>query len=229
MNVKDKENDIKKLLLHPEQRASKGKVPKLVDTFQKGLYVISRDVDDLTTKIGMAWGAGGIFQRVKSYKICFPYPTELFIQYAIICPTAESAKELEKIVLKNRRLSTVEANPTAQGRRSEEYKVVASRKDLYDVITESLDAHGDLWTHVVVFGLDSWKVVNQTRASAQYNKNETFPWPLLMRPSSFRTAKPPLEEVPVKPRKRITDIGYQKKSPIVYTMPVAPVAPRFYS
>ena len=152
----------------------------------------------------MAWGAGGIFQRVKSYKICFPYITELFIQYAIICPTAESAKELEKIVLKNRRLSTVEANPTAQGRRSEEYKVVASKKDLYDVITESLDAHGDLWTHIVVFGLDSWKVVKKTE--------ETFPWPMLMRPSSFRTAKPPLEEVPIKPRKRITDVGYQKKS-----------------
>jgi hypothetical protein len=162
----------------------------------------------------MAWGAGGIFQRVKSYKICFPYITELFIQYAIICPTAESAKELEKIVLKNRRLSTVEENPTAQGRRSEEYKVVASKKDLYDVITESLDAHGDLWTHIVVFGLDSWKVVKKTE--------ETFPWPMLMRPSSFRTAKPPLEEVPIKPRKRITDVGYQKKS-------LSSLTPKYYS
>ena len=186
---------------------SKGKAPKLVDTFQKGLYIISRDVDDLTTKIGMAWGAGGLFQRVKSYKICFPYETELFIQFAIICPSAESSKALEKIVLRHGQLTMVEANSTAQGRRSEEYKVVSSKKVLYDVITNSLDSNPDMWTHVVVFGLNFWKVVKKG--------DTTLPWPSLMRPSSSRTARPPLEKIPIKPRKRITDVGYMKlkKSP----------------
>ena len=37
MNVKDKEKDIKKLLLHPEQRASKGKVPKFSRYISEGV------------------------------------------------------------------------------------------------------------------------------------------------------------------------------------------------
>ena len=74
---------------------------------------------------------------------------------------------------------------------------------LYDAIAESLDNNAGLWTHVVVFGADSWKVVKKS--------DETFQGAKLMRPTKGRTAKPPLEAVPVKPRRRIPADIYKKK------------------
>ena len=114
MNFKDKEKDIEQLFLLPDLRESGGKTKKKVKQYHKGIYVISRDLNDDTHKIGVAWGAGGLFQRVKSYKICYPYRGEFFIQYAIITATGDDAKVLENEIFKSKTLKYVEANPTAQ-------------------------------------------------------------------------------------------------------------------
>ena len=65
---------------------------------QKGVYVISKDLDDTHHKIGMAHGSGGLFNRLKSYKICWPYPKEYYPQYLFIC-NSTNAKLLEKKIL----------------------------------------------------------------------------------------------------------------------------------
>ena len=87
MNFENHEKKIQRLCLLPDRRASKGKTVKKVAQYHKGVYLISRDVDDVCYKIGVAYGAGGLFQRLKQYKHCFPYPTEYYLQYLFLSAT----------------------------------------------------------------------------------------------------------------------------------------------
>ena len=114
MNFEVHEKKIQRLCLLPDRRASKGKT-KTVAQYHKGVYLISRDVDDVCYKIGVAYGAGGLFQRLKQYKHCFPYPTEYYLQYLFLSATGEDAKELEKIILKIKTFAKIEENPSAEG------------------------------------------------------------------------------------------------------------------
>ena len=116
MNFETHEKKIQRLCLLPDRRASKGKTAKTVAQYHKGVYLISRDVDDVCYKIGVAYGAGGLFQRLKQYKHCFPYPTEYYLQYLFLSATGEDAKELEKIILKIKAFAKIEENPSAEGR-----------------------------------------------------------------------------------------------------------------
>ena len=111
MNFHKRHLDIKKLLLRPEKRKSKNPNKRDQEQFYKGIYVISRDADTdkLSTdekprymyKVGMAHGDGGIYRRMDSYKMCFPYPDEFWMHFCIICPEAKDAERLEKVILKN--------------------------------------------------------------------------------------------------------------------------------
>ena len=113
MNFGSNEKLLKKLLILPNKRDSKGKnkEKKKVDTYHKGVYLISRDIDDVCYKMGVAWGAGGLFNRLMSYKICHPYPTENFVQYLFITATSDDAKKLEKLLLDIKALHKPEGFP----------------------------------------------------------------------------------------------------------------------
>jgi hypothetical protein len=180
MNVKDHEKDIGKLLLLPDTRASKGAKVKQVKQYFKGIYIFSRDKDDLNFKIGVAYGAGGIFQRLKNYKICYPYRNEFFLQYAIVSPTSDDAKTLESAIFRNKALNEVEENPSAQGKRSAEWRIVSKKETLHSVIIRTLESNPNLWTHVVCFGQNSWNIIKNLDGSAIKS---------LASPSNSRTKK----------------------------------------
>ena len=162
MNFKNNEKDIQKLL-RSGTRTTRSVDPKKKGqkkpTYFRGLYIISRGEEDSTFKIGMAHGEGGLFTRLKNYKLCWPYPKEFFVHYLVVCPTAKDAKSLEKAVLKNKRsLKGIKKYPGAQGRVSSEYRVTASRTALKKVLMDAMDKNRDTWQSLVVFGKTKWKL-----------------------------------------------------------------------
>ena len=175
MNFTDNQFAIEKLLMLPDKVAGK----KNKSAYFKGVYIFSRDYDDNSYKIGMAWGIGGLFQRLKSYKICYPYKNEFFLQYLLISATADDAKTLETKVLASKKLESVDENPTVEGRRSREWKMVSKREVLNNVLKTSLTANQNLWTHCIVFGKTGWIIhINHGQAL-----------PDLVRPSTSRATQ----------------------------------------
>ena len=83
MNFIENQKNIRKLLLRPERRATRSTDPKkagkTVPTFYRGIYVISRLENDNIHKIGMAHREGGLFERLKDYKLCFPFKNEFWV------------------------------------------------------------------------------------------------------------------------------------------------------
>ena len=180
MNFTDNQFAIEKLLMLPDKVAGK----KNKSAYFKGVYIFSRDYDDTSYKIGMAWGIGGLFQRLKNYKICYPYKNEFFLQYLLISATADDAKTLETKVLASKKLESVDENPTVEGRRSREWKMVSKREVLNNVLKSSLTANQNLWTHCIVFGKTGWII----------HTNHGQALPDLVRPSSSRATQHSLFE-----------------------------------
>ena len=167
MNYVDLESDIKKLLLYDDKRVSLGKTKKEVDQHFKGVYVISRLEDDLTFKIGVSYGSGGLKPRLSSYKLCYPYANEYFVHYIIVTGSDTDARKLEKLILADKRLENTVKNPTAQGKKSLEYKMVSDKDVLKHALIDSVNKHSDLWQIIVVFGSQGWTLVkNLTTAVA---------------------------------------------------------------
>jgi hypothetical protein len=165
MNFKNNEKDIQKLL-RSGTRVTRSKDPKKNGqkrpTYHRGLYVISRGERDSTYKIGMAHGDGGLFTRLKSYKLCWPYENEFYVHYLVVCPTAKDAMKLERAVLKNKRsLKGIKKNPEAQGRASNEYRATASKAALKKVLLDAMDRNRDTWEALVVLGKTKWTVKEQ--------------------------------------------------------------------
>jgi hypothetical protein len=165
MNFRKHEADIKNLL-HTGERASNSKDPnkkgKPKPTYARGVYVLSRKADDTTFKIGMAWGGGGLFQRLMSYKLCFPYKDEFILHFLVICEKADDAKALEKKLLKRSNvLKHTAKNEEYQGRWSYEYRVIAKKATLKNALMKTLDSNRDIWDSVMVFNKTGWKVKEQ--------------------------------------------------------------------
>ena len=175
MNFTDNQFAIEKLLMLPDKVAGK----KNKSAYFKGVYIFSRDYDDNSYKIGMAWGVGGLFQRLKNYKICYPYKNEFFLQYLLISATADDAKTLETKVLASKKLESVDENPTVEGRRSREWKMVSKREVLNNVLKTSLTANQNFWTHCIVFGKTGWII----------HTNHGQALPDLVRPSTSRATQ----------------------------------------
>ena len=173
MNFKDNQTALRdKLFQYPDK--VKDKKGKLKPAYFPGIYFITRDENDLSFKIGMS---GKIYKRLLSYKVCFPYKDEMWLQYCIITPTEEDAKKLEKIILKHPKLkhSVIEANPTAQGKRSLEYKIIKHKADLGSIMFDILsqDKYYKLWTHWVPFTRNGWSTDN--RNTSQIYKHTFLP------------------------------------------------------
>ena len=187
MNFEVHEDDIKKLLLLPDRRMSKGKTVKTVPQYHKGVYLISRDIDDLCYKMGMAHGSGGLFPRLKQYKPCFPYKTEYYVQYLFLSATGDDAEKLEKCILGIKAFTQPEKNPSAQGKACSEYRMFPHKEALMRGLIKVLDANPNLWTHAVLLGENGWALItNKSGDSVQG----------LSRPRNSLTLKPlPYEAV----------------------------------
>jgi hypothetical protein len=192
MNVVKYQTSIQKLLKLPNKRDSApnkktGKVTKK-PTYAKGVYFISQYEQSDVHKIGLAWGQGGLYERLKDYKLCYAFEDEFWLKFLIIGTTSDDSKELEELVLASKRLRKIEPTTYLEGKKSLEYRITSSRRVLNEEIAKVLKANLNLWTHVVVFGNKSWRVI----------RHDEKPLVLkLTKPSSAREEKPGLFEKPI--------------------------------
>ena len=136
--------------------------------FYGGVYIISRDLNEdkngkLSYKIGLARGDKGLYDRVKSYKICYAYNDELFVQYMFVCLEKDNSEKLEKLILADNRLGKAEANPNKkeEGKLSREYRFVSKKDTLNNVLIDILNKNKDLWDIVIRFGENGWVLVSR--------------------------------------------------------------------
>ena len=66
------------------------------------MYIISRDLNEdkngkLSYKIGLARGDKGLYDKVKSYKICYAYRDELFVQYMFVCLEKDNSEKVRSV------------------------------------------------------------------------------------------------------------------------------------
>jgi hypothetical protein len=173
MNFKQHHSDLKNKLLKLENKRLSEKTGKLKDTFHKGVYVISQFEDQDSYKIGLARGSSGLYQRVKSYAICYPYSDELWVHFMVICLSTTAAEKFEKVVLANKGLHKVEKNPT---KGSLEWRVDSRYHSVKDAITQACVDHPNLWQKIIVFGKNGYQVIHNdltkkyTRATFKLEK-----------------------------------------------------------
>ena len=216
MNFVRYEKSVQKLLKLPNKRDSKpnkktGKVTKK-PTFYKGVYIFSKDEVSDVHKIGMAWGAGGMFQRLKGYKLCYPFENEFWVKLLIIGTTSADSKKLEKLILASKRLKKVISSETLEGKKSMEYRITSSRTVLGEEIAKVLKTNLNLWTHIIVFGANGWKVIQHSdyplviklsKPSDSYDKK-----PMLF--SDNASSKPESSTVVVKKPKKVKVVKPKK-------------------
>jgi hypothetical protein len=185
MDFKKHENKIKKLLVLSEKRQSQGKnKTKYVYQYQKGVYVISKNLNDDNHKIGMSHGFDGLFGRLKSYKICYPFPKEYYLQYLFIC-NSTNAKLLEKKILaRTDKLKHIQqaqdfGEEKDEGKHSLEWRFTSKRDILNTTLIDELNKNPKLWDYAVIFGDKSWKI----RVSPEKVTN-------FQRPASSREDRP---------------------------------------
>jgi hypothetical protein len=174
MNFKQNHNDIKNKLLKLENKRISEKTGKLKDTYHKGVYFISQYADDAMPagtenayKVGLARGASGLYQRVKSYAICYPYSDELWLHFMVICLSATDAEKFEKVVLADPDLHKIEKNPT---KGSLEWRVNTRYHNIKDAIRMACIKHPDLWQKIIVFGENGWQVIHND-VSKKYTRS----------------------------------------------------------
>jgi hypothetical protein len=157
MNFKSNIADIKNKLLKLENRRTDTK-GKEHPSYHKGVYVISQFEDRDSYKIGLARGRDGLYQRIKSYAIAYPYSDELFVHFMVISLSTEDAIKLERIILADKGLSKVEQNPS---KGSLEWRINSKYHNINHSIKEAcLDVKNkDLWQYVIVFGKNGWRVI----------------------------------------------------------------------
>ena len=160
MNFREREKTIKNLLLTGKRKSNSTDPKKknnMKDTHERGVYVLSRKTDDTTYKIGMAFGQGGVFNRLMSYKLCFPNKDEFYLHYVIVCGKANDAKKLEKQLLKRKLLKPTDKNEDYEGRWSYEYRISKKKSTLKNVLVRTLDENRGLWTALYTFNKKGWK------------------------------------------------------------------------
>jgi len=189
MNFKKHEKKIKKLLVLSEKRRSETHPTQYRYQYQKGVYVISKDLNDDHHKIGMAHGSGGLFNRLKSYKICFPYPKEYYLQYLFICNSTNARLLEKKILARTDKLKHIQqaedvGEEKDEGRHSLEWRFTSKRDILNATLIDELNANPKLWEYAVIFGDKGWKI----RVSPEKITN-------FQRPTSSRDERPDFGKV----------------------------------
>ena len=189
MNFKDNQTTLRDNLFKYPTRVEGKKKGKTKPAYFSGIYFISRNENDLQMKIGMS---GQIYKRLLSYKVCFPYKSEFWVQYCIITPTAQDAKTLEKAILNHPELTdnVIEANPSAEGKRSLEYKILKNKADLGGIIYDVLKKpqYNNLWTHWVPFSRDGW--MSNIRNTTELQRHWFLPRKRLSKKEGLYTALP---------------------------------------
>lgn len=155
MNFKDNQNDVRQLLKYPDRVKSKIS-GRLRPRYFPGCYLITRKLNDNEWKVGTS---SNLYMRLKDYKICWPYEDEFYIDYLVISATSSDSKSIEKQLLNEKKLKEIKFNPLSQGKNSQEYRVVTKKVTLKTVVKKVLESNRNEWTHIIVFGLNGWRVL----------------------------------------------------------------------
>ena len=128
----------------------------------------------------------GIYNRLKSYKLCYPYDGEFWIHWLVLCSSIQDTKLLEKLILNHGsiRNKSVEWEHAPQARLSKEVKVLGQRSTLMNVFIDVLSSHRNNWIATVCFSDNNWKLCT----FEQRIKLGCF-----MKPSSNRVFRPTIE------------------------------------
>ena len=79
MNIHKHQKSIQELL-QESTRISGGKTKSTRKTFFPGCYIIARTLEKNLFKLGCAYGAGGVYERIiNQYKVCMPLKNSEFI------------------------------------------------------------------------------------------------------------------------------------------------------
>jgi hypothetical protein len=163
MNFVLHEKDLKKLLTTAGGKA------------YAGCYIYRRDEHDKTKKIGMS--QAGLFRRIKQAKACYPYNTEFWLEYVIICLDGHFTKG-EKSTTRyienalhseSKHLSTVEiqkVDTPEQGRRPREYRLLSNDTQMHNLLKKTLNKHRDKWDYIISFSTTGWHIIPNDRVVA---------------------------------------------------------------
>ena len=167
MNFIENETNFKKLLVSGTRKTKRGETK---DTYYRGMYIFSRDLDDVRFKVGLAWGQGGLFERLKKqYRICYPFPKEFYIHFMVLSLTPEHARKVEKLMLS--KLKTI-ASINNSSKANREWKIVNKREDLKLKLREMLNENRNLWFALIVFNTVVIKVLDNTQALSTSDMNK---------------------------------------------------------
>ena len=179
MNFRDHEKKLQALLRTVDKTKVVKGIEKKVKRYYPGVYFIRRSHGSRIWKVGMSIN---IFQRLKSYKICWAEnPDQYVIDYIVIAKEEKHARLLEKLMLSVKKWKPVEVNVEAEGRTSKEYRISVEKKDLSTGIRKVLKAETGkkMWSEVIVFQKEGWTMIPATKAGlARLNKLGTQRLPM---------------------------------------------------
>lgn len=163
MNFITYEDTFKQILSKGKGQTKSGK-PK--DLYHRGMYIFSRGPQDTFLKIGMAWGASGVFERLKrQYKICHGHPDEFYIHFLVLVLEPKQARKIEKKFLK-----MLKPIPHENNKKNKEWKSVLNRQELKDKLREMLNTDMNDWFALLVFSEKNVRVISsQTIEQLSYS------------------------------------------------------------
>jgi len=168
MNFIKYEQDFKQILFKGKAKTKAGKDK---DTFHRGMYIFSRDLDDVRFKVGLSYGESGLYTRLKNqYRICYAYPNEFFVHFLVLSLAPRQARQLEKKMLADLKTIPKETNSTSNA--NNEWKIVSNREELKQKLRAMLNANKDLWFAVVVFNKKNMRVIDNTRDLSELDLNK---------------------------------------------------------
>lgn len=139
---------LKKLLIY-DQRIRQGKQKgKKVITSWPGCYIFSQEEPTKAKvfKIGMS---SHIYERLKNYKLCFPFNDEFNIPLLVLTKNGEDAFEIEQKIIKA--LKAKGDDLERKNLTSKEYKAVANLSTLKNKVKKVLNDNLEIWQWCLIF------------------------------------------------------------------------------
>lgn len=173
MNYHENQTKLRSLLHSNWRRKSNSK--HLVSVYNAGVYLISQGKDSPFQKLGMASGLGGLYERLKNYKLCFANTNEYWMKYMIICPrkNIKVGNGKQSFARKMELLLGGGINSKSSAHYSSEWQINVVSHKLRLSIETILDANRKYWSYVLKFTEKGWVVVKNNQ-SINFNKTPTM-------------------------------------------------------
>lgn len=222
MNFHSNEKQLQKLLFIGKRDAT-GKTKTKKRCSNAGCYVISQKDNDPFKKIGTSYGSGGLYERIKNYKLCYNKKTEFFVNYLVICPrikligsSISFAQIMEKLLING-------IDAKAKESYSDEVILNIDSHKLYQDICKILDINRAYWSHFVVFDGGRWKVTrnNETFDVNKFNNdteiiNSKVPTNYMIKPYDYIDKKNVVDIPPLGVINKTKIFKIKTPKPIIY-------------